>query len=184
MKNVIHIFGASGSGTTTLARKIAAELGYRMMDTDDYFWLPTAEKYTEKRPVEERLALMNRDIDSADNVVISGSLTGWGDVLIPRFTLVVRIVMDPDLRIERLKQREKERYGARIEPDGDRYQAYQAFVEWARSYETGGLGMRSMATHDAWEKLRACDVLHLDGAEPLEEKFKKVTEALERQKNG
>ena len=37
MKNVIHIFGASGSGTTTLGKKISEELGYSFMDTDDYF---------------------------------------------------------------------------------------------------------------------------------------------------
>lgn len=37
MKNVIHIFGASGSGTTTLVKKICEELGYTLMDTDDYF---------------------------------------------------------------------------------------------------------------------------------------------------
>ena len=41
MKNVIHIFGASGSVTTTLGKKICDELGYRFMDTDDYFWLLT-----------------------------------------------------------------------------------------------------------------------------------------------
>ena len=42
MKNVIHIFGASGSGTTTLGKKICEELGYTQMDTDDYFWMPTS----------------------------------------------------------------------------------------------------------------------------------------------
>lgn len=35
MKNVIHIYGASGSGTSTLGRKISDELGYKFMDTDD-----------------------------------------------------------------------------------------------------------------------------------------------------
>ena len=34
MKQVIHIFGASGSGTSTLGRKICEELGYFFMDTD------------------------------------------------------------------------------------------------------------------------------------------------------
>lgn len=34
MKNVIHIFGASGSGTSTLGRKICSELGYRFLDTE------------------------------------------------------------------------------------------------------------------------------------------------------
>ena len=43
MKNVIHIYGAAGSGTTTLGRKISEELGYKFMDTDDYFRLPTLD---------------------------------------------------------------------------------------------------------------------------------------------
>ena len=74
MKNIIHIFGASGSGTTTLGRKICEELGYQLMDTDDYFWMPTEPKFTIKRPREERIELMTRDIHNAENVVISGSL--------------------------------------------------------------------------------------------------------------
>ena len=52
MQNVIHIYGASGSGTSTLGRKISEELGYKFMDTDDYFWLPTDPKYTTKVPVD------------------------------------------------------------------------------------------------------------------------------------
>ena len=48
-KNLIHIFGASGSGTTTLAEKISRELGYFHLDTDDYFWLPTDPPFCRKR---------------------------------------------------------------------------------------------------------------------------------------
>ena len=70
MKNVIHIFGASGSGTTTLGKKISEELGYKLMDTDDYFWMPTQPKFTLKRPCEERIELMIRDIKSATNAAI------------------------------------------------------------------------------------------------------------------
>ncbi len=77
MKHIIHIFGASGSGTTTLGRALSEALGLLHMDTDDYFWLPTDPKFTTKRPVDERLALMQADVDAADKgVVISGSLTG------------------------------------------------------------------------------------------------------------
>ena len=57
MKNVIHIYGAAGSGTTTLGKKISDELGYTLMDTDDYFWMPTEPKITLKRPREERIEL-------------------------------------------------------------------------------------------------------------------------------
>lgn len=43
----IHILGASGSGTTTLARALAVKTGYAHFDTDDYFWLPTKVPFTE-----------------------------------------------------------------------------------------------------------------------------------------
>ena len=180
MKNVIHIFGASGSGTTTLGKKISEELGYKLMDTDDYFWMPTQPKFTLKRPCEERVELMIRDIKSAENVVISGSLADWGDVLIPRFTLAVRIAMDPSVRIARLIQREKERFGSRIEPGGDMHQQHIDFIEWAKSYDTGGVHMRSKAKHDEWQKLLLCECLHLDGGNTIEHNFEIVKQKLNK----
>ena len=107
MKNVIHIFGGAGSGTTTLGHRICEELGYKHMDTDEYYWLPTEPRFTQKRSVEERLKLMIADIERYDNIVISGSLTDWGDVLIPYFSLAIRIELSADIRVARIKDREK-----------------------------------------------------------------------------
>ena len=59
---VIHLFGASGSGTSTLGRFIADRMDCFFMDTDDYYWQPTDPKYTTSRPIPERLELMQRDI--------------------------------------------------------------------------------------------------------------------------
>jgi adenylate kinase family enzyme len=178
MKNVIHIFGASGSGTTTLGEKISRELGYKHMDSDDYYWMPTELKYTLKRPIEERIALMTKDIERFENVVISSSLVGWGDSLIPYFTLAVRIDIAPELRIARLIAREKKRYGSRIDAGGDMHKQHIEFVEWARSYDTGGIDTRSKARHDAWQKLLACELLRIDGADTLEENFEKVKKCI------
>lgn len=105
-KQIIHIYGAAGSGTSTLGKYISEKLGYFWMDTDDYFWLPDPP-YTIKRPASDRLALMKQDISKWDNVVISGSLVDWGDELIPLFTLAIRIETKTNIRIERLKK-EKE----------------------------------------------------------------------------
>lgn len=174
MKNVIHIYGASGSGTSTLGRKICEELGYKFMDTDDYFWLPTNPQYTTKRSTEERLALMKKDISENSNVVISGSLAGWGDELIPLFTLAVRLVTDTEIRIERIKVREKQKFGDRIMPDGDMYEHHMEFLEWAREYDTGSVNMRSKAKHDEWQKLLLCKQIVLDGADVLDDNFRKV----------
>ena len=159
MKNVIHIYGAAGSGTTTLGKKISDELGYRLMDTDDYFWMPTEPKFTLKRPREERIELMKRDIEKSGNVVISGSLTDWGDVLIPYFTLAIRIEMEQSIRIERLIKREKKRFGSRIEPGGDMYQHHIDFVNWAKAYDNGGTDIRSKAMHDEWLQTILCKII-------------------------
>ncbi len=174
MKDVIHIYGASGSGTSTLGRKISEELGYKFMDTDDYFWLPTNPQYTTKRSKEERLALMKKDISENDNVVISGSLADWGDELIPLFTLAIRLVTDTEIRIERLKTREKQKFGDRIMPGGDMYTNHTEFIEWARKYDAGSVDMRSKAKHDEWQQLLQCRQIVLNGADDLDENFKKV----------
>ncbi len=178
MKNIIHIFGASGSGTTTLGKKISEALGYKHMDTDDYFWLPTDPRFTKKRPIEERIALMKHDIDEAENVVLSGSLVGWGDPLIPLFTLAVRIDLPQCVRIERLRKRESARFGARIEVGGDMYGQHRDFIEWAKTYETGDVTHRSKAQHDAWQKTLPCEIVCLDGTNDPETNFQIIAEKL------
>lgn len=176
---VIHLFGASGSGTTTLGRALAENLAYAHLDTDDYFWLPTDPAFTQKRPIPERLAMMNAAIDAAEKgAVISGSLTGWGDVLIPRFTLAVRVVTDTDTRLERLRQREYARFGERIHEGGDMHEEHEAFIAWAAQYDTGDVTMRSKACHDAWQEALPCPVVTVDGAAPLADSLAMVLEAL------
>lgn len=129
MKNVIHIFGASGSGSTSLGRKICDELGFVFIDTDDYFWLPTDPPYSQKRPREERIAMMTNVIENASNVVISGSLVDWGDEFITMFILAVRLETNTEVRMERLEKRERDRFGARLDVGGDMYQNHIRFMK-------------------------------------------------------
>ena len=178
MKRVIHIFGASGSGTSTLGRAVAARTGFRCMDTDDYYWLPAEPMYTLKRPIPERLALMERDLDGCDGAVLSGSLAGWGDPLIPRFTLAVRLVTPTPVRMERLRQRELQRYGARVLPGGDMHEQSQAFLDWAARYDDGVPPIRSQALHDLWQRQLTCPLLTLDGTLPVEELTEMVVGAM------
>lgn len=178
MKKVIHIYGASGAGTSTLGRKICEELGYTFMDTDDYFWLPTDPKYTAKRERTERITMMKSDIRKADHLVIAGSLVDWGDELIPLFSLAVRVETDTAVRIDRLKLREKKAFGNRIEKGGDMYQNHLEFLEWAAAYNMGGIEMRSRAQHDEWEKLLQCPIVLIDGAKDLDESFCEIKKFL------
>ena len=176
--NVIHLFGPSGAGTSTLGRFIAARLDAFFMDTDDYFWQPTDPPFTAKRAAPERLALIRKDICAHGNVVLSGSLTGWGDELIPLFTLAVRVEADTEVRLARIRARERARFGSRIDPGGDMFETHQAFLDWAASYDSGGTEMRSRANHDEWQKLLRCPLVCVDGSLPPETNWEVIRRSI------
>ena len=170
-RNVIHLFGPSGSGTSALGRFIAER-------TDDYFWEPTDPPFTAKRERSERLRLIRKDIETHEHAVLSGSLVDWGDELIPLFTLAIRVETDTATRLARLKAREYARFGSRIEPGGDMYEKHRAFLTWAASYDEGGIDMRSKAKHDEWQKLLPCPLVCVDGALPIETNWEIIQKQL------
>jgi adenylate kinase family enzyme len=164
----IHILGASGSGTTTLASAIAGKHGHRCLDTDDFFWVPTTPPYRENRPRDERLALLRQALLGAGPWVLAGSLCGWGDPLIPEFDLVVFLVVPNPVRLARLRARELARYGREaIAAGGALHQAHNEFLDWASRYDTGGLEMRSRAMHEAWLAALPGAALRLEGDRPV-----------------
>ena len=160
----IHIVGASGSGTTSLAAELAGRYGHRHLDTDDFYWWRTDPPFREKRPREERLASLRTTFQEAKRWVLSGSLCGWGDPVIPELELVVFLLVPTPVRLARLRAREIERYGRQaIAPGGALHEAHVEFLEWAGRYDTGDPEMRSRAMHEAWLAALPCSVVRLEG---------------------
>jgi len=178
LKQIIHVFGASGSGTTTLGKAIGKRLSCRALDSDDFFWLPTNPPYTTRRPADERVALIREEFAKDGDAVLSGSLVDWGDSLIPLFTLAVRLVTPTDERIRRIKEREHARFGSRIDDGGDMHAAHEAFLRWASAYDDGPVTIRSRAEHDRWQTKLTCRLLTLDGTRPVDELVDEVERAL------
>lgn len=164
----IHITGASGSGATTLGAALAQELSLRHADADNYYWLPTSPPFKEKRSTTDRLALVCRDLHSEPGVVLSGSVSGWGSQVEDAFDLVVFLYLPAAVRIERLRRREIERYGA----------ADPAFLKWASQYDEGPSEGRSLAKHNVWLAQRTCPVLRLEQDHTVVERVARVRQAL------
>ena len=174
----VHITGPSGAGTTTLGAALADALSAAHLDTDAFYWAPTDPPFTTPRPAAERLRRIERELEGRDAWVISGSLMGWGDALTPCFDLVIFLYVPASLRLERLRAREWGRYGAEIEPGGRMYEASQAFLDWARSYEDPTFRGRSLALHRAWLANLTCPVLAIEDAPPLQESLRRALEAV------
>jgi adenylate kinase family enzyme len=176
----IHLTGASGSGTTTLGRALAAALGRVHLDADDFYWRPSDPPYEQKRAPSERLRLLREGFRMATGAwVLSGSLVGWGDEIIPELDAVVFLTAPTDVRIERLRRREAERYGAdAIAPGGARHAACEEFLAWAAEYDDGGMEIRSRRRHEAWLAALPCLVLRIDGTWPTDEQVRGVRASL------
>jgi len=166
----IHIFGASGTGTTTLAKSVANAAGFPRLDTDDIFWVRTNPPFRTIRELKERQELLRKALTKTDSWVLSGSLCGWGDFAIPMFDLVVFLWVPQDARMRRLEKREVRRYGSEIKnPDDPRFETHKGFLEWAAAYDTGGLDMRSKARHEKWIKELKTPLLRIKGTQSIEE---------------
>ena len=168
----IHVFGASGSGTSTLGRAIAERAGHVLLDTDDFYWLPSDPPYRTAREVPARQALLGADLSRRARWVLSGSLTGWGDPFLPQFDVVAFLEVPTEVRLERLARREARRHGAdRIAPGGDLRARHEDFLAWAAAYETGTREGRNRAKHEAWIRTLppSLPFLRLDGTRPVDD---------------
>ncbi len=168
--------GASGSGTTTLGHRISEEFGLIHFDTDDFFWEPSNPPYQNVRELSSRQYLLNTTLANEDAWVLSGSLCGWGDLVIPFFDLVIFLWVPTDIRIARLKQRETKKFGTvSLSPGGDMYENHKKFIEWASDYDDGSINMRSKARHEQWLKHLDCKIHRYEGEKSIEYIIKNLT---------
>lgn len=157
--------GASGSGTTTLARALSSRWSVPHADADDYFWHPTTPPFRRKRPPEQRIALMEQVFVPREAWVLSGSMTGWGESVVARCAAIVFLTLDPAERMGRLDARE------RVRREGQEHDipSWEEFRTWAAGYDDPAFTGRSRAAHEAWLARIDRPVLRLDSARPVEE---------------
>lgn len=82
--------------------------------------------------------------------------------MIPQFSHVVFLRLDPQVRLHRLHLREVERYGEQVEEGGSRHQNSVAFLAWAARYDDGNHSLRSLRRHESWLKPLRCPLIRLD----------------------
>ena len=167
----ILITGASGSGATTLGRALSVRLGSSFLDADDYYWIPTDPPYEVKRDPDTRLQLILADLRNASSAVVSGCVRNWGGELEDSFSLIVFLILDAEIRVARLREREMSKLG-RVD---------EMFLEWAAQYDTGRMSGRSRPLHEKWLSERSCPTLRLEGDLSVAERVARVTEALSNQ---
>ena len=173
----VGITGASGCGVTTLGAALAARLGAVHIDTDDHYWLATDPPYQRKRDVAERLERIAFEQARTGRWVISGTLDRWAEPVTRDSDLIVFLQVPTPIRLKRLAERERARFGEALDPGGAMHATHLEFIHWAAEYETGALPGRSRPLHEAWLAGLRKKVLRLDGTRPTDELVRAVLES-------
>jgi hypothetical protein len=150
-----------------------------MLDSDDYYWMPSDPPFTRKRNVEQRKALLAADAPPEGRWMVSGSMLGWGDFLMPSLDLVVYLWKPADIRRDRLTKREREHFGPAVDPGGSLNRQMETFLDWACEYDSGGMGMRSRMSEEEWMARLSCPVLRLEGDISVDEEVSRVLSELD-----
>jgi len=153
----IVVFGANGSGKTTLGRELARVLGFLHMDIEDYYFAESAIPYTVARPRDECLKRMLDDIKKRRAFVLTACHGDFGGEIQAMYRLAVHLHAPLDLRVERVKQRSLERFGARVLEGGDMVEQERDFADFVAA--------RPLTKIEQWAQTLTCPVLYVDGTE-------------------
>lgn len=174
----IHIMGASCSGVTSLGLYLSNVCNIPYFDTDEYFWEQSDPPFTVRRDPEKRNEMVYEQLKQQEVWLLGGSVINWQ--LFVRFDLVVFLWIPGEIRIQRLKERELERYGNIIYTDAERNRQFNEFINWASGYDDNTARGRTLAAHEEWISKLDCPVLELRGdmtiAERADKVLKKITQ--------
>lgn len=176
----VLIFGASGSGTTTLGQAIEENTDFVHLDVDNYYWKKTEPPYQVKIPLAIRNNNLKNDLRKHQNTIVSGSMVSWGNEWKAAFDLAVFIFLKASTRMNRLKFREIERYGEQLLTDKKMQQASNDFLEWASQYDDPNFEGRSLKIHNEWIESLNIKVLRIDGDMSLNKKNKTVIDEIKK----
>lgn len=162
------ISGGPGSGCTSTARALGERLGVPVVDSDAYFHKPTDPPFQEQYTLEERRALLKPVLDPSGNWILSGSVATWG--LHPlAATHGVFLKISKEVRLQRLLARQRDQFGARIEPGGDMQEEHEAFLEWAAGYEEREGAGRNLTTDRAFLTAQCARFVEVEGEATVNE---------------
>lgn len=127
MSNGIIITGLNGCGKSTVCKLLAEKMNYYSMDVEDYYFIDSDIPYSKFHTHEQTKKLMLDDIEKHNNFVLATVNCDWGEEIASMCKLAVVLKAPLDIRMERIKKREYEKFADRVLKGGDLYESQQKF---------------------------------------------------------
>ncbi|OAI56921.1 hypothetical protein AYO49_03250 [Verrucomicrobiaceae bacterium SCGC AG-212-N21] len=169
----ILLSGGPGSGCTSTALALSQHLRLPVFDSDTYFHKPTNPPFQEQFTPEERRSLLSAALSAESNWILSGSVALWGiHPLQPTHGIFLNTPRE--VRLERLLQRQRSQFGARIDAGGDMHDEHESFMQWAAGYEVRTGAGRNQMTDRAFLVARCGKFLELEDCGKVEDVIARI----------
>lgn len=132
---IVQVTGAPGAGVSSVARALAHALRARVLDLDDVHWLATDPPYTAHREPAQKLHHLRQQLHDGGRLVLAGSLVGWGDAIAPQLGACLHLRCATEVRMQRIREREADRFAGKVAPGGEMHGRHLAFLQWAQAYD-------------------------------------------------
>ena len=152
---IIHVMGASGSGTSTIGGLLGKTLDFDVIESDFYKWKQTIPEFQIMRPIEESNALLMERITSSKNLIITGSLHS-NPITHKHIDLIIYLHCPTWLRIRRIKQRDIATGRNSLQAEGEVRENFLWFLNFAKNYNKLGSDIRSKASQEM--VMKSCNV--------------------------
>ena len=159
----ILVCGLNGSGKSTLGRALAEALGYPFLDIEDLYFPKDDPNYlyASPRTDAEVGALLLDTVQRHQSFVLAAVRGNYGDAVLPYYTHAVLIDVPKEVRIQRVRNRSFQKFGARMLPGGDLYETEERFFQ--KIFE------RPEDYAERWLSTLPIPVLRVDGTRPIQE---------------
>ena len=129
MSNKIIVCGGNGAGKSTLGKELAEELGWTFKDIEEYYFPinNTDYNYSQARTKQEVSELLLIDMKKYDDFVLASVKGEFDSEVSELFTCAILIEVPKELRMERVRDRSKQKFGDRMLPGGDLYEKEEMF---------------------------------------------------------
>ena len=167
--SVILICGLNGSGKTTLGMRLADRLKYDSLNDEDYYFFESEIPFSKSRTEDEAKEYVISYLRCHKNVVMVATRGDLSERINSMYDCVIYLSAPVGIRLSRIKERDRKRFGERVLPGGDMYEQQRRFHEFAL--------LRTTEKIEKWMEMLECTVIKLDGTRNVDENIE-ITEQL------
>lgn len=168
MRTGIIVCGGNGCGKSALGIELAKKLNYTFMDIEDYYFPKTNNSYIygASRTRGEAAKLLYNDMQKCRNFVLASVKGDFGSEIEALFRYAILISVPKEIRMQRIRNRSFQKFGSRMLPSGDLYEAEEQFFNMAAD--------RPENYTEKWLNTTKLRVIRIDGTKPIEKNLETV----------